>query len=839
MLRVGKFLEVKRMLCVMTFLLIIPSVSHGASTTYYVNGGIGSDTANSCSNSSSPCKSISHAVSVVPAGTSANPNIISVASGAYGPSDTGETFPIAITRSNIILRGSASPTYIDSDGTQSNIIVIEGSGVTVESFRMRDIPTRAIYITNRGVTVQNITFEDTVYHGVWVAVSRANQNSNLALGSINIKNNNFIRTTLGVLVFEDYNFDSSVSGITANIGSLNITGNTFTGLSVSAVKINEISVEGVGSGNVTYGNFVVSNNIFTDCENSIALNNIFIKSITGGSNVTFGNFNIEGNVINSSSGTFTSEEGIVISDLFLISDIYDNSIIRTGNVNITDNKVKSFENPLKIAFGGIYNLGLENGSDSVRVTRGNKTISRNTTTTVEGDGALLDFSNIGKDVYADSSITINPLSMDDNTFMGVSEALKIYFDSVGYAVNNTASVAFSPFSFDNNKLISEYPTHAVFLAEYETGTVGQNIERSGRVTLPDWQLSNNTIDILGNGDGFQLRSKENPATLSGNGQVNFGGVAADSNIINSTQSASMQNGIQVYLNTFGINLANSSVASLGNISATDNVITSVDNSGIRLNISNVGSGVTANGEISFGNVVATGNSVVNANSGVNITYSNINGQASASVTLGKTDILRNDFSKLSQYGVYSSTQTNHSSASANMVVGKATISENSIAAASGILNDSAGIELADYFQSTVSDSEPVINGNNISDFHSGLSVRNYSRASISCNTFARNRDSGILVTSSGSMTAANNTIVDNGLGLKINGSSTVNAEMNWWGSPAGPVACTSCNTVSAGGGTIDFKPWLTAQTNCSPAVSEALFSWTLFMPAFSASSARR
>jgi hypothetical protein len=90
---------------------------------------------------------------------------------------------------------------------------------------------------------------------------------------------------------------------------------------------------------------------------------------------------------------------------------------------------------------------------------------------------------------------------------------------------------------------------------------------------------------------------------------------------------------------------------------------------------------------------------------------------------------------------------------------------------------------------------------------------------------------GLALDSNGSFTAKFNTFEDNGqYALYIPDAYTalVMAEKNWWGDPAVASACTNCNGIYFGGGTVDYIPWLTMQPSSSLCGDSP---WILFIPA--------
>ncbi|HFQ94791.1 MAG TPA: DUF1565 domain-containing protein, partial [Anaerolineae bacterium] len=106
------------------------------ATTRYVSGSGGSDVANACSNSASPCATIQHAVNQSAAGDE-----IRVAQGTYT-----ETIGIGVT---LTLKGgyeaagwtrdiAANPTIIDANGANASVVnITPGINVFIEGFTIQ------------------------------------------------------------------------------------------------------------------------------------------------------------------------------------------------------------------------------------------------------------------------------------------------------------------------------------------------------------------------------------------------------------------------------------------------------------------------------------------------------------------------------------------------------------------------------------------------------------------------------------------------------------------------------------------------------------------------------
>ncbi len=164
-----------------------------------------------------------------------------------------------------------------------------------------------------------------------------------------------------------------------------------------------------------------------------------------------------------------------------------------------------------------------------------------------------------------------------------------------------------------------------------------------------------------------------------------------------------------------------------------------------------------------------------------------------------------------------------------ITVGSTTISDNTVNSTSS--NDS-GIVFDEGIDSAVSFTEPVIESNMVSGFEKGIEVQGDEPITFRCNTVENNSVAGLFFNTDGTMTVLYNSLISNGLGVQVDAltTATVEAIDNWWGDSLGPVACASCNKIDAGGGTVNYTPWLSgaARSACGG------FSWNMFLPALTA-----
>jgi len=123
-----------------------------------------------------------------------------------------------------------------------------------------------------------------------------------------------------------------------------------------------------------------------------------------------------------------------------------------------------------------------------------------------------------------------------------------------------------------------------------------------------------------------------------------------------------------------------------------------------------------------------------------------------------------------------------------------------------------------------------ISANTVTGFEDSIFL-GLDEATLSCN-YLENNALGIRFNTAGTHIVKNNSLVNNTVGLSVDGgmAANVNAENNWWGDKLGPEACASCNGIDPGdSGTVDFIPWLTSQPQKSRCGTS--FQWSLFLPA--------
>ncbi|MEA2037434.1 MAG: right-handed parallel beta-helix repeat-containing protein [Nanoarchaeota archaeon] len=175
---------------------------------------------------------------------------------------------------------------------------------------------------------------------------------------------------------------------------------------------------------------------------------------------------------------------------------------------------------------------------------------------------------------------------------------------------------------------------------------------------------------------------------------------------------------------------------------------------------------------------------------------------------------------------------NQISGSANIGI---TVESGNVVVSNNIVDTNLGYETAPYgtygirfFDSTFAGTYDniVVSGNNVQNFKRSIRVGNGGNdggtattaitASILSNTLTNNVV-GIWARAYGAdVTATGNSLAGNTAGIQNDGTTTVNAENNWWGT----AVKTEIDALITGTGTVGFEPWCSDST-CSASLTDA------------------
>ncbi len=406
----------------------------------------------------------------------------------------------------------------------------------------------------------------------------------------------------------------------------------------------------------------------------------------------------------------------------------------------------------------------------------------------------------------------------------------------------------APWTVSNNVLTAtdsgDYAALTIYYDDYEVGSYMNN---NASVTLPDWNISNNTIDAHGGYNGFYFYTYSSPDDNYDNASVHFGSMLIDNNTLNANKDSGMARGIDLWIEDICENCYDSSSATFGDITITNNTIYNADNTAINLDYDDVGYAFDNDGSVTMGNVKIADNMVDTAAIGIKAFYNWFDGSTidnTAAVTLGTLDITGNTITNIENFGfnngIVFDIRASIDAPTASLDIGKTVIADNAVTTSSSFTGtglslappmtaNTSGIWINGDIGQDVVFAAPEVKSNIITEFTAGIGLDDLPEASIRCNTLQNNTMAGLFFLSDGNFSAQYNWLEDNVLGVKIdkNATATINAEKNWWGDPLGPVACATCNTIDAGGGTVDYEPWLTSR----PATCGGGFPWIMYTPA--------
>lgn len=548
----------------MAFLLVLPGLASAA--TYYVNSAAGND-ATGDGSAANPWQTITHAAATVPAGTAAAPNIISVAGGTYDSSTNGETFPIAFTRNYVTLTGAGTGiTFIDPENT-TDALHIDARGIAVSGFTFRNaIDADAIVITEGGFNIHHNIFDATVRDGITLSRNETDRTTSIGFPDMTIANNIFRTVQNGIYVYVEIDFDDTVTGLTASFGNLAITGNTFPltsgdGIYISSlfnpeditngtVTVGSLTITGntvtggdggiyfwsgvtsMEDAQVTVGNVVVSNNTCTNQSSyGMYLYNWELTYFYGTTNAVFGDFTVSGNTVRATNyAAYPDTDGLILEYLDYIGYIYDQTVITTGAITVTDNIVDVDDYGTYFYSYGVWTIGEAAAGDSVAVTTGPRTISGNTVNSNGSYGLYMDLEYIGYEMYGTSAVNYGSLTVSNNTVISNSQALYVYWYETGYDLDEDSSVSLGSMTISNNILTSQN-SDAFY---YDMGYCGYySMEGNGAATFGPTSITGNTL-TAGAGEGMEFYFYEVAYEMYENSSFAMGPITIDGNTVNAT-----------------------------------------------------------------------------------------------------------------------------------------------------------------------------------------------------------------------------------------------------------------------------------------------------------------
>ncbi len=969
-------------------LLALPALATGA--TYYVDAaGDDSGGTNDCSVEATPCKTITHAATQIVGGVDGAPNVLMVAAGTYDETTNGETYPVTFSQGNISLKGATTGTStvdayrVENDGSVTEGLTFLGRNISVSDFTFVNSLT-AIEIGGTrkilgGYTISNNIFRDSVVTGVYSGLYNNSDTASFTVNPISFTGNTFESSQYGVDFKIGMSFDGTTTGLTAFVGNITVTDNTFTGMSSYGFYLDELYISYMDSGTATVGKLTFTGNTFEDCYSGLDLDDLYVEEMDS-STVTWRNITVDGNTfianeygfdfygyfyyldntsltmrdVSISNNTFTdnsgtalyldyfdvgyldgsatallgdltvhnnsieadskpvSGEGIYISDIGYIVELYDAAKVTTGTVAITDNTVESYYYPLYVNNYGVYYIGTEGGTDTVKVDFGPMTISGNDLTSSDSYGAYLDIDYFGYDQYAQTKVdvglitvhdnditatggseglyfyyyyesgyymdddaeltiagltftdnrissagsdgvyfdlyalgydmdgnakmTVGPTTITGNTIQSAYESLYFDFEYVAYYMYDSSTFSMDPWNISNNTLTSgDSPDEAALTIYYYDYYVGSYMEDNSSATLPDWIISSNKIDVQGGYDGIYYYTYSNPDDNYNNAAVRFGSMMINNNIINENKDPGLDTGIELYLDDVCEGCYDSSSFSHGDISIRNNKIYNAEDTAIEIWYGEVGYSFDDDSKVTMGTVSIVDNMIDTADYGIYIDYDDLYSDYSAVVTLGALKITGNTLQEIKRDGIYVDIDGSLGDPTATLNIGRTLILDNFATASTtapplspnrgpGPGSGTAGIWINGDIAPDVVFPAPEVNGNTVSWFSVGLGFDDLQEATMRCNTVNNNSEFGLFFLSDGNFSATYNSLVDNGLGLKIGDvdTATVMAEKNWWGGPGDPGV-----KIDAGGGTVDFDPWLMSASGLQCGV----FPWPLYIPA--------
>lgn len=710
-----------------------------------------------------------------------------------------------------------------------------GDGIYLSTlFNPEDITSGTVTVGNLAITGNTVTGG---YGGIyfWSGISYM-EDAQVTVGNVLVTNNTCTdQTGYGIYLY-NWELTYFYGTTSAVFGDLTVSGNTVTATdygtysSTDGIYLDYMDYIGdiYDETTITTGAITVTNNTVDVDDYGIYFYSYGIWYIgeegQGDSvAVTTGPRNISGNTVNSND-----YYGLYMDLEYIGYDMYGTSTMNYGNFTLNNNTITSDYEALYIYWdeAGIYMY------ENSRASLGAVTISGNILTSANGGALNYYLYYCGYDMDENARVTFGPTNISNNTLnAGGGEGMEFYFYDVAYYMYGDSSFAMGPFTIDNNT-INAAGDDGIYI-EYDDYEVASDMHDNATVTLPNWIITSNAIDVTGGYEGVELYTYSNPDDNYGSVTARYGSMLIDNNTFNPNKDAGMDHGIYLYFEDVVEGAYGPTTTTFGNITITGNTFYNMADKAVYIEYDDVGYSFDDAATLNMGDIEISNNTIDTAPVGIDVYFNNLYTNDSAKVAIGTVDILDNTLTNISGTGIsayYSN--YNDNPGTATLTIGAPTINGNDI---SGAAATGDGIYLyVDNATAGITFGKPTLFGNTVSGFSQGLYLENLARAFLKCNFIENNAMVGMRFNTAGTnFTVTFNSLVDNTVGLSVdNGKAAViNAENNWWGDEVGPVACASCNGVDPGdSGTVDFTPWLTYKPDKSSCSMS--FPWPMFIPAF-------
>ena len=523
--------------------LLIPV--NGIAATYYVDAATGDDahTSTQAQDPSTPWETISHAASVVPAGTAGSANVISVAGGTYD-SALGEVFPITFAADHVSAIGTgAGSTTVDGGGTGA-IIGIQATGITVQGFTFDDATT-AIDADIGGFTISNNVFSNDPDFAIGTGVSYVANHSasaNWSAGDVSIVDNQINVSTDGIFI--DVLVDGNTLAIDVDLGAMTVESNTFRGTGAAGgLDINRIAATNVTGGSATVGVITIHDNGFNDGGDGVhfagSLTNMVDTAVAVGAvNLTQNDFSdpsgyaikLDHYNISQWSGSTTGSlgrvlltsnnvantvgQGILISDIGPWQYLSGDASVVFGGVSISDtNSVSVFTgNGITINYNNISYL-----SGNASATLGPISVTDCSTITAPAVGLHIKFTSVARNLTEQATVSLGDMTVSNNLFDTDNQCLHYEYDYVGMGMSGTTGFTSGQLIITNNTL----DTGNWGSAWLDYSGCGQQLADSATVQVGDMVFRGNTV-IAASGRALYVSFDDIGYNMDGNSQVTWG-----------------------------------------------------------------------------------------------------------------------------------------------------------------------------------------------------------------------------------------------------------------------------------------------------------------------------
>jgi PKD repeat protein len=773
---------------------IVPiGYTQASGNTYHVDASVAGP---GTGTSGDPWKTITMALGTVP-GDPADPDTIIVAAGTYDAAN-GETFPLTFANDGVVLVGAGETvTFIDG-GSAATILDVNAGVIVIDGFTITNSTSDATYGIEASGSAGNLEVTGNIFtnvdYGVHADASLSNINYDLSTGDLVVDGNDFTVNTHGVYIYMYLDFDDTVTGLTCDVGNLDITNNTFD-MGDEGVYIRGIEVGDVTGGTVTIGDFDISDNEFYNGWYGVSFYG-YVGGLTD-TTATVGDLTINGNEFYGQS-----YENVYL-EYYEVTDLYGTTEVTCGDTEVNGNTVDGGDG----LYLYIYDLGYYL-YDSASLTVGDFSFNNNEVTADYGFYSDIDY--IGYDAYDDSSVTIGDIYIEGNDFLTDYEGIYFYFYECAYYMENDASMAMGDIHIVDNDVTAD-DDYCVYVY-YED--MGYEMEDNASAEFPDFVITGNAFDSEYY-DCLYYYTYDSPEYIYDDTVVDFGGILIDDNTFTNLEDEGGYDGIYINYYDFCYGNYGNSAAIIGDVTISNNEL-NVTGTAVTVYYEYLGDYLEDYSTLDVGKLVIADNVIDGAEEGVLVEYDAYSYDDSVA-TIGDLEITGNEVSNITWDDGLDISWDIYAYDDSTFNVGSTLVQGNTVSNCDSSALD-IDMNISGDSTATVNIGDLEIDENVFEDSSEGIYFEGVQNAQVTENDILNNESAatcGVYITDWGSSEASGNVFRCNNFegnepyGLENDGTGEVDAILNWWGDESGPSG-EGPGDGDAVSENVDYEPWLIA-----------------------------